>query len=81
MARRHNKARLRHARPPRPGYPAFTPEVISLLEQRNLARASGDFERADELRAALVSRGFVVEDDEGGTRLRPKRRSSPQLHL
>jgi cysteinyl-tRNA synthetase len=38
------------------------PEVRSLLKERELARKSGDFERADRIREQLRNRGVVVHD-------------------
>jgi cysteinyl-tRNA synthetase len=40
-----------------------------LLEERERARADGDFARADELRAQIAARGFEVRDTPEGVRL------------
>jgi cysteinyl-tRNA synthetase len=47
------------------------PESAGMLAERDQARAARDWSRADELRAALEARGWVVEDGSGGTTLRP----------
>jgi cysteinyl-tRNA synthetase len=44
-------------------------QTAELVRQRDQARAQRDWATADELRAALESRGWVVEDTAGGTRL------------
>jgi cysteinyl-tRNA synthetase len=49
------------------------PEIAALVAERELARASRNFSRADALRSTLTSRGFAVEDSPSGpvvTRLR-----------
>ncbi len=45
-------------------------EVRALLEERNSARAHGDFAKADELRTRLSEAGFAVFDTKDGTELR-----------
>jgi cysteinyl-tRNA synthetase len=45
-------------------------DTSRLVTERDAARASGDWSRADELRAELAERGFVVEDGPSGTTLR-----------
>ena len=40
-----------------------------LVAERDAARARGDWDRADAIRAALEDRGWVVEDTPDGTRL------------
>jgi cysteinyl-tRNA synthetase len=45
-------------------------ETACLVTERDSARASGDWARADELRDQLTERGFVVEDGPRGTTLR-----------
>jgi cysteinyl-tRNA synthetase len=45
-------------------------DTSRLVIERDAARASGDWSRADELRAELAERGFVVEDGPSGTTLR-----------
>jgi cysteinyl-tRNA synthetase len=47
------------------------PEAQQLAAQRDEARGSRDWARADELRAQLQDRGWVVEDGPEGTVLRP----------
>jgi cysteinyl-tRNA synthetase len=48
-------------------------EVRDLAEQRQRARAAGNFARADELRASVEAAGWVVRDAAGGFQLFPKR--------
>jgi len=46
----------------------FTPEAIeALLEEREAARASRDFARADEIRDSLAGAGILIEDGPSGT--------------
>src|SRR5262249_55032531 len=45
-------------------------EVAVLMEERQHARQSRDFARADALRAQLRERGYVVEDTPQGARLK-----------
>ncbi len=47
-------------------------EVTQLIDDREQARQSGDFEQADTIRDQLVERGYVVEDRPDGTRVRPR---------
>jgi cysteinyl-tRNA synthetase len=47
-----------------------TPELASLLERRERARAARDYSQADALRVELYNRGFVVEDSPDGPLLR-----------
>ncbi len=47
-------------------------EVESLIEERNEARASKDFERADNIRNKLTAMGVVLEDTPDGTIWRVK---------
>lgn len=44
------------------------PAVEALVEERERARAAGDFERADRLRDELLARGVAVEDTLDGPR-------------
>jgi cysteinyl-tRNA synthetase len=44
-------------------------ETRVLAEQREQARASGDFERSDALRDNIRKRGWEVEDSSEGSRL------------
>jgi cysteinyl-tRNA synthetase len=46
--------------------------VIALLDEREAARSSKDFARADEIRTMLQERGYVVEDRATGLRVRRK---------
>jgi len=50
---------------PLPGSPA-PDEVENLIDQRNEARRSGDFERADAIREELRSKGIALMDEPGG---------------
>jgi cysteinyl-tRNA synthetase len=45
------------------------PSVLALVRQREAARESGDFVRADQLRSELVGQGYSVEDRPEGTRV------------
>jgi cysteinyl-tRNA synthetase len=45
--------------------------VVALANDRQDARAAGDFERADELRAKIASAGWSVRDAPGGFELLP----------
>ena len=45
-------------------------EVQALLEQRQAARASKDFKRADALRDELKAKGWAIEDTPKGARLK-----------
>ena len=47
-----------------------TPDVLLLLEQRELARNARDFSKADALRVELLQRGFSIEDSPDGPQLR-----------
>jgi cysteinyl-tRNA synthetase len=42
------------------------PEITALVAERERARATRDFSRADALRGTLASRGFAVEDSPSG---------------
>lgn len=44
-------------------------EVQKLLEDRKKARASGDFQRADDLRDQIKKLGFIVEDTTSGQKV------------
>jgi cysteinyl-tRNA synthetase len=48
-------------------------EIRELAEERQRARAAGDFARADELRGSVEAAGWVVRDAAGGFQLFPKR--------
>jgi len=45
-------------------------ETQGLVRARDEARAAGNWSEADRLRDELVSRGWIVEDSSGGTRIR-----------
>ncbi|CAA9221926.1 MAG: Cysteinyl-tRNA synthetase [uncultured Acidimicrobiales bacterium] len=44
--------------------------AATLAQERDAARAAKDWARADDLRAELEGRGWIIEDTAGGTRLR-----------
>ncbi len=46
------------------------PDVHALVQERSEARARRDYQRADELRAALAARGIEVRDTAAGTEWR-----------
>ena len=48
-------------------------DVRELAERRQAARANGDFEEGDQLRAQIDAAGWVVRDVAGGFQLVPKR--------
>ena len=47
-------------------------EVAALIRERQEARASGRFDRADAIRQQLIGMGYAVEDRTDGTYARPK---------
>ncbi len=47
-------------------------QVMSLVKERDEARKNKDWARADELRDAIVEKGFVIEDRPGGADVRRK---------
>jgi cysteinyl-tRNA synthetase len=47
------------------------PEIVELLNQREAARKAREFGRADALREALKSQGWLIEDTPKGPRLKP----------
>jgi cysteinyl-tRNA synthetase len=49
---------------------AAPPELIALLEERQAARKSKNFARADEIRNELKARGWVIEDTPKGPKLK-----------
>jgi cysteinyl-tRNA synthetase len=56
------------------GQEALLDDHINLLiEERNEARASGDFERADALRRELEAQGVALDDTPSGSRVRVRR--------
>lgn len=46
-------------------------EIQQMAEQRQEARARKDWQRADELRDAIVAAGYTIEDTREGPRLKP----------
>jgi len=46
-------------------------EIEDLLQKRERARASGDYEAADAIRDELARRGFEIADTPAGPRIRP----------
>ena len=46
-------------------------EAVALAEEREAARASGDFETADRLRGEIAALGWEVRDVAGGFQLVP----------
>ena len=42
-------------------------EVLHLIDERNAARKTKDWKRADEVRNDLLSKGIVLEDTPAGT--------------
>jgi cysteinyl-tRNA synthetase len=55
--------------------PGLDAETAGLVAERDRARASGHYDRADTIRTTLEDRGWVVEDGTGGTRLHRRARS------
>lgn len=56
--------------------PATVPEDIKkLVEEREKARVSGDFQKADMIRSEVASRGYTLEDAPGGVRILPNVKS------
>ncbi|HEY2953618.1 MAG TPA: cysteine--tRNA ligase [Candidatus Eisenbacteria bacterium] len=53
-----------------PGAEAWDPEVMALVRQREEARNTRDWKRADALRAELGQRGVLVEDGPEGPKLK-----------
>jgi cysteinyl-tRNA synthetase len=54
------------------GEPA-PPEIVQLAERRRSARAEGNFDEADRLRAEIEAAGWEMRDEPGGHRLVRKR--------
>jgi cysteinyl-tRNA synthetase len=52
--------------------PGLRSEVEALIQERQRARKSKDFVRADEIRELLGSRGIILEDTPNGVRWRKK---------
>lgn len=51
---------------PKADWPA---DIAGMVDERNAARSAKDFARADELRGALLARGYELEDTANGARL------------
>jgi cysteinyl-tRNA synthetase len=47
-------------------------DILSAVEERNNAKKSKDFKKADELRDRILAAGFLLEDTAGGVRVRRK---------
>ncbi|HEX4771764.1 MAG TPA: cysteine--tRNA ligase [Bryobacteraceae bacterium] len=61
-------------RPTAPQSPPQLPdnEIEDLVEQRKVAKRGREFKRADEIRAALLEKGVLLEDTKDGTRWKRK---------
>ena len=46
------------------------PEILAMFAERQAARSTKDFKRADSLRAELKTRGWIIEDTPQGARLK-----------
>jgi len=46
-------------------------EILAMVDQRQQARASRDFARADALRDELAAKGWAVDDTPRGVRVKP----------
>ena len=53
---------------PEPQEETLPPDLAALVEERERARRSMDFKRADEIRAELLRRGIILEDTRDGVR-------------
>jgi cysteinyl-tRNA synthetase len=51
------------------------PEILQLRDEREKARAAGDFKRADELRREIDARGYEIRDSKDGSMLMAKHRA------
>jgi len=51
---------------------ALPQDVVSLLEERKMAKEQKEYIRADELRIHIEERGYAVEDGPGGTVVRKR---------
>jgi cysteinyl-tRNA synthetase len=49
-------------------------EVQSSVDERAALRSSGDYDRADRIRAELAKSGYVIEDTRDGSMVRPRAR-------
>jgi len=47
-------------------------ELVKLLQDREVARQTRDFVRADEIRDEITARGYLIEDGSDGAKLRRK---------
>ena len=47
-----------------------TPEILALAEERQTARQNKDFERSDQIRDELLSKGWIIEDTPKGPRVK-----------
>ncbi|MBI4971992.1 MAG: cysteine--tRNA ligase, partial [Candidatus Omnitrophica bacterium] len=47
-------------------------EIQKLAEEREQARKTKDFKRADEIRAVIAEKGYVFEDTKQGLRIKKK---------
>ncbi|MBI5291415.1 MAG: cysteinyl-tRNA synthetase [Chloroflexi bacterium] len=54
-----------------PAPPAAPPEVITLMEQRQISRDQRDWARADHLREQIAAYGWIVVDTREGPHLEP----------
>lgn len=45
-------------------------EIVKLAKQREEVRKSGDFKKSDELRKAILKKGYVVEDSPDGFKIK-----------
>jgi len=54
----------------RKGEASAPPELQALLEERQAARKTKDFKRADAIREELKSKGWQIEDTPKGARLK-----------
>ena len=48
----------------------LTKEQQELIELRETARKKGEWKEADRIRAVFLSKGIMIEDNAGGTRIR-----------
>lgn len=46
-------------------------EIAKLVEEREMARKAKDFKKADELRALISSKGYLIEDTADGIKVKP----------
>ncbi|MCR4256371.1 MAG: cysteine--tRNA ligase, partial [Candidatus Uhrbacteria bacterium] len=47
-------------------------EIISIAEERLLARQNKDWKKSDELRSAIKAKGWIIEDTKDGYELTPE---------